>query len=127
MATASVIIASRKKRLSLEATLACLSQQTRPPVEIIVVDDASDPPLGELPGAARVLRRDRPRHLQAARKLGIALATGDVILLMDDDCLAREDYVQSHLWRHERDPGHLVVGSVRRIQYHGETEFWNLP
>jgi GT2 family glycosyltransferase len=124
--TASVVIATHNKPTFLEATLACLARQTVP-VEVIVVDDASTPALEKLPGATRVIRREAPRHLQAARNLGIAAATGEIVLLMDDDCLVRDDYVAHHLGRHDRDPGCLVVGSVKRIHYNAEADFWNLP
>ena len=127
MAAASVVIASRNKPSYLAATLVCLARQTVPPDEVIVVDDGSAPPLTDSTGVARLIRREGPRHLQAARNAGITQAKGDIVLLMDDDCLVREDWVQAHLWRHQRDPGHLVAGSVRRIVYRGEREFWKLP
>jgi len=127
MAAASVVIASRNKPSYLAATLACLARQTVPPDEVIIVDDGSNPPLADPTGVARLIRREGPRHLQTARNAGITQAKGDILLLMDDDCLVREDWVQAHLWRHQHDPGHLVVGSVRRIVYRGEREFWKLP
>src|SRR5687768_16829364 len=126
MLTASVVIATHNKRDFLEPVLACLARQTAP-AEVIVIDDASRPPLAALPGATRWMRREGQRHLQAARNAAIAAATGEIVLLLDDDCLVREDYVQAHLTRHARDPGCLVVGSVKRIHYRGEREFWNLP
>lgn len=125
--TTSVLIASHNKHRFLAATLACLTGQSTPPDEVILVDDASAPPLGGLPGVTHSIRREGPRHVQAARNLGLARATGEIVLLMDDDCLVREDYVARHLWRHARDPGHLVAGSVRRIDYHGQRAFWELP
>src|SRR5438128_2680115 len=101
MLSTSVVIASHNKHSYLKATLACLARQTLPPDEVIVIDDASDPPVGELPGATRLVRREGLPHLQAARNMGIRLARGEIVLLMDDDGLVREDYVQAHVWRHQ--------------------------
>jgi GT2 family glycosyltransferase len=127
MASVSVVIATRDKAGYLAATLACLAGQRVPADEVLVVDDGSVPPLPDGFGGAYMLRRDARPHLQAARNLGIAAARGEIVLLMDDDCLVQEEFVAQHRWRHEREPGHLVVGSVRRIVYRGEREFWKLP
>jgi glycosyltransferase involved in cell wall biosynthesis len=128
MASVSVVIATRDKAGYLAATLACLAAQRVPADEVIVVDDGSQPPLPNGFGGATMIRRDGwwP-HLQVARNQGIAAARGEIVLLMDDDCLVQEEFVAQHRWRHERDPGHLVVGSVRRIVYRGERAFWELP
>jgi GT2 family glycosyltransferase len=127
MATTSVVIASHNKHDYLAATLGCLARQSVLPDEVLVVDDASDPPLNDLGGDIRLVRREPTPHVQAARNQGIALAQGELILLLDDDCLVREDWVRSHVWRHARDPRYVVAGSVRRIVYQGEPQFWDLP
>jgi glycosyltransferase involved in cell wall biosynthesis len=127
MVSVSVVIATRDKAAYLAATLACLGRQRVAADEVVVVDDGSEPPLPEGFGEARVLRREGRPHLQAARNRGIGVASGEIVLLMDDDGLVREEFVAQHAERHARDPGHLVVGSVRRIVYRGEREFWELP
>jgi glycosyltransferase involved in cell wall biosynthesis len=124
---ASVVIASRNKPTYLAATLSCLARQTVEPDEVIVVDDASDPPLPMYPGVTHWMRREGTPHLQASRNRAIASAQGEVVLLIDDDCLVPPHWLESHLLRHRLHPGHLVVGSVRRVEYRGEVEFWKLP
>lgn len=127
MMTLTALLVSRNKHSFLAATLQTLARQTEPPDEILVIDDASETPIGDPTGVATVIRRESPAHLQAARNLGLSLATGDLILLLDDDGLLPEDFVAQHRQRHEQDPGHLVVGSVRRVEYAGGEEFWRLP
>lgn len=127
MTTLTALLVSRNKHSYLAATLQTLARQTEPPDEILVIDDASEAPIDDPTGIAQVIRREPPAHLQAARNLGLALATGNVILLLDDDGLLPADFVARHRQRHEQEPGHLVVGSVRRVEYIGEEEFWRLP
>jgi GT2 family glycosyltransferase len=125
--TSSIVIVSRNKQTYLSATLASVKDQTVTPNEVIVADDASDPPLTPIHGATHWIRREFPPHLQASRNQAISLATGDVVLLIDDDCLVPPNWLRDHLHRHEAFPGHLVVGTVCRINFRGESEFWTLP
>jgi GT2 family glycosyltransferase len=54
-------------------------------VEIIVVDDASDPPLPDLPEDIKLLKFERQIGACAARNLAAKVATGELLLCMDDD------------------------------------------
>jgi hypothetical protein len=80
-----------------------------------------------MPGATHWLRREGPPHLQTSRNQGIGIATGDIVLLLDDDCLMSPGWVEGHARIHAAAPGHLVVGDVRRVHYDGRNEFWMLP
>jgi len=54
-------------------------------VEIIVVDDMSDPPLPALPADVKVIRFEEHVGACAARNAGARVARGDFLLFMDDD------------------------------------------
>lgn len=86
--TISVVIPTRDRPTLLRAAVASVREQSQPPLEIIVVDEASTPPVSaiDLPGI-RVIRHDRPLGPAAARNRGAAEATGDYVAFLDDDDL----------------------------------------
>ena len=79
--------------------------------EIIVVDDASEPPLApmlrDLP--VEVLRQDRNIGQSAARNLAAALASGAVLAFIDNDCVAEPDWLRG-LLPYLDDPTVAMVG-----------------
>ncbi len=91
----------------LEMTLATLEGQTYPRalLEVVVVDDGSEPPL-ELPHSIpldiKVVRQERhgfgaPR----ARNTGAQAASHNILLFLDSDMLAEADWVTAHArWHH---------------------------
>lgn len=84
----SVIIPVRNQERYLAEAIESVLAQTRPPDEIIVVDDGSTD--GTLDVARRYMNRIRyvyqpPRGAPAARNRGLALATGDAIAFLDSD------------------------------------------
>jgi mycofactocin system glycosyltransferase len=82
---------------------------TRP--EIIVVDDASDPPLQPfLAGlGVRLLRLDTNVGPGEGRNRGARLATGDVLAFIDNDCLADPGWL-ARLVPHFADPAVAIAG-----------------
>ncbi len=66
-------------------------------LEIIVVDDASDPPLAlALDGLpVRVIRQDCNIGQSAARNLAAGEATGEVLAFIDNDCIANRTWVRT--------------------------------
>ena len=93
----SVVIPTHDGGAFLEETLASLLAQTRPPAEVVVVDDGSTGPasvallqrlgagsIGALP--LRVVRQERGGP-GPARALGLQLVKSDLVLLLDDDDL----------------------------------------
>jgi len=82
----------------LARTLAALARQTPESAgQIILVDNASDPPVNAeewssaLPGL-EVVRETRP-GLSRARAAGIAAASGELIVFVDDDNVLEPDYL----------------------------------
>jgi glycosyltransferase involved in cell wall biosynthesis len=91
-------------------------------VEVIVVDDGSDPPLakslrGELDGRRfRIIRNERVLGRGAARNAGSRVARGAVLVFMDSDMTAHPDLVQRHLSVHDVEDG---VGCIGRVIWTG--------
>ncbi len=113
----SVVICTHNRPLDLERCLEALAALADP-VEVIVVDSASQPPCRELVTsyAARVesltyVREDRP-GLSRARNRGVATASGDVIAFLDDDASPRPDWVRRILAPFEADPAIGCVGGA---------------
>lgn len=67
--------------------------------EIIVVDDASEPPLAPLLRGlpVEILRQDRNIGQSAARNLAAALASGEVLAFIDNDCVAEPNWLRTLL------------------------------
>ncbi|HRY28580.1 MAG TPA: glycosyltransferase family A protein [Elusimicrobiota bacterium] len=86
----SVILPCHNRRRFFAQALAGLSQQTFRNFELIIVDDASAPPLLETVRRARLPRwrylyLGKNRGPAEARNLGIRNAEGDLIALLDSD------------------------------------------
>jgi len=102
----SVVIPVHNGGDDLRLCLEALAASTRPPDEVIVVEDASTDDSGHLAGrcGARVVHLDAPPHGPAfARNRGAEMAQGDILVFLDadvaihPDALARmERYVTQH-------------------------------
>lgn len=122
----SVVISTFNRLPLLQELLDALGAQTLPPsrFEVIVVDDGSREP------AAPVLeQRNDPYRLTvltqanagaaAARHAGIMAASGEIVVITDDDMLVPNDFLEAHLEAHEA--GHtLVLGQIAPDQSLGE-------
>ena len=97
-------------------TLQALNRQLYARFEVIIVDDGSSPSLKRLvldaacPYPVKYIRREASEGQAAARNIGVACASGDVIVFLDDD-------IRSHPWmtyclalRQQMTRNLLVVG-----------------
>jgi GT2 family glycosyltransferase len=94
--SASVVICTRDRPQELQRCLAFLPQQTYPPREIIVVDNAScDQRTRDVALAAQVIyvREDRA-GLDIARNTGARRATSDIVAYTDDDVLLHARWLE---------------------------------
>lgn len=119
----SVVTPTHRRPDNLRLLLDSLAGQTlsRDRFEIVVVDDASGDVTGNVLREA-TLRLPNLRYEQLgsnsgparARNRGIELATGDMIVFLDDDVAAVPDLLREHLSFHEqhRDPWHALLGRV---------------
>lgn len=92
----TVLIPTYREAAAIEACLAAVDAQTYDHiVEVLVVDGGSDDGTATLAvaGGAKVL--DNPDRIQAAAlNIGIAAASGDVIVRVDGHCVIAPDYVE---------------------------------
>ena len=79
--------------------------------EIIIVDDASEPPLAEalrdLP--IQLVRQERNIGQSAARNLAATIASGEILAFIDNDCVAEPDWLRS-LLPYLDQPAMAIVG-----------------
>jgi glycosyltransferase involved in cell wall biosynthesis len=120
--TWALVIATYQRKHILPRCLKLAAKQTRPPQEIIVVDaspdweDNRDLITEELAAFYRMncltyVKATRP-SLTAQRNQGIALATADVLFLIDDDSLMYQNCAEEVMKIYEAD----VDGVVKGIQ-----------
>ncbi|HEV2739703.1 MAG TPA: glycosyltransferase [Candidatus Elarobacter sp.] len=107
----SVVIATKDRAALLDAALASLrAQEDAPEYELVVVDNGSS---DATPGVARahgaryafVAEPNRGK----ARNAGIALATGDAILFVDDDVVTPPHFLAAHAKAHRDEIFPLAV------------------
>ncbi|WP_304453557.1 glycosyltransferase family 2 protein [Nocardiopsis sp. YSL2] len=139
----SVVIPAYGGQEKLDLTLASLAAQSYPAglMEVVVVDDGSEPPL--------VLPPIRPEHTRIVPSLpggwarghavnsGAAAAAADVLLFLDADMIAFREHVEAQLrWHHLADylavtghlrcvddrPGALAPGEVLDAVRRGQPE-----
>jgi GT2 family glycosyltransferase len=116
--TVSVIVPTFNRRASLERLLEGLARQTYPveAIEVVVVDDGSTDGTREWLDAARFPYRLRPFSQNhggpaEARNRGVAEATGELLVFLDDDVLPDARVIESHVTSH-RDRDTVVIGPM---------------
>lgn len=94
---------------TLGRALAAVAAQTEPPDQVIVVGRDEAGALAAFP-AVRFVDTGAPVCAARARNVGLATATGDLLLLLDADCIPRPDWLARHRARHAA--GEQVVGGA---------------
>jgi len=127
--TTSVLIPSYHRTESLEHCVTSLVDQTTPPGEVIIVWQADD---AATEATAAHLSRHLPVPITAlhsetagvvpAETVAKEAATGDVLLLIDDDATAPHDWIKRHL-RHYEDSSVGAVGGPADNFYPDGTPF----
>ncbi|MFO1119122.1 MAG: glycosyltransferase [Rhodospirillales bacterium] len=95
----SIIVAAHGRHAATRACITSLLALDYPggPCEIIVVDDASEPPLAPaLDGLPiRLIRVEQNIGQSAARNRAAADAQGDLLAFIDNDCVAEPDWLRA--------------------------------
>lgn len=117
VAHASVVIATYNRVASLQRMLGELAQQSLVPerYEVVVVDDGSAEPVRPRLGHERypfrlVVVEQANAGPAAARHRGIECATGDIIVIVDDDMRLPPSFVEAHLRAHPPGSRRAVLG-----------------
>ena len=116
----SIIVPTRNRRDWLRQALRSAREQTWPDKELVVVDEAStDNTLAMLAAEfpeARVIKHETARGPSAARNAGLAAATGEWILFLDDDDVLHPEHLESMVKASKDAPhGAVVSGRWRRF------------
>src|SRR5438132_549677 len=116
----SIIVPVRNRVSELHACVSSLAALNYPlsRFEIIVVDDASSPPVSISLEDVHIKLAVSPVHGGAAhaRNLGCRIATGEFVAFIDSDCVARSDWLRE-LVAYIPEPG--IVGGV--VNHPGDT------
>ena len=122
----SAVIPHYQAPEALRITLAALSRQTYPSelLEVVVVDDGSQPPL-ELPEGLFGLQLrlehqdDRGFGLARARNRGARVARGDILVFLDCDMVPEPWQIEAHArWHHVTDHA-VTIGFRRHVEFGG--------
>ena len=117
---ASVIVPCRGQLRYTRHCIAALARHTRPPWELIVVDDGSDDTTPDyLAGVADaaafpvvVVRHEPPRGFPAACNAGLAAATGDLLVLLNNDAVVTDAWLDQLEALTHADPRIGLVGPM---------------
>ncbi|MBZ4658146.1 MAG: glycosyl transferase, family 2 [Desulfacinum sp.] len=119
MMRTTVIVPTYNRPHDLTACLTSIARQTRPPDELLVVDDGD---LEELPcrdileraGVRCLHLKKDEKGLTRSRNLGVRHASGDIIFFFDDDVVLESTYLESMvgLYRTLEDPKLGGIGGI---------------
>lgn len=121
-ATLAVCLTHRNRPQFLEIAIQSLLAQTRPPDEIVVVDDASDQESAkaylkvlERNTALRVIRQATRQGPERARNLAARTVKSAFLLFMDDDNVAKPNEVEVLLAVQARTDADVLVCGLDRF------------
>jgi GT2 family glycosyltransferase len=105
----------------MEKLMASIVEQTRAPDQLVVVDQSSggethsrslDALGSELSRRCVYVHNDRIHGVSAARNVGIDLATGDVVVFLDDDVILSADCLEQLEVAFTDNPDYAGIGGV---------------
>jgi glycosyltransferase involved in cell wall biosynthesis len=126
--TVSVVIPCFQGARFLPAALASVRAQRLPPLEVIVVDDASTDGSADLArsgGATTVLRLASHQGASRARNVGIEAARGDVVAFLDADDSWEADHLERLVACLERERDADVAFALARVVRDAEAPQFN--
>ena len=108
----SVVIPCRNAERTVAGAVRSAFDQTEPPLEVIVVDDASDDASAEAArqAGACVLRLSRRRNAGGARNAGMEAARGEAFAFLDADAVVPPEWLERARRIFESDPEVAGIG-----------------
>lgn len=114
----SIVIPTFNKASYLLLTLASLAQQTFHDFELLIVDDGSTDETNKVICSLsswfdnlQYIKQDNLGRSRA-RNRGIQAASGDILILTEDDHITKPDFVDQHRSCHEEQSDTVVVGGI---------------
>lgn len=109
----SVIIPAYGGQDKLDLVIEGLARQSYPGhlIEVIVVDNGSDPAL-RVPSWVKLVVCEQPGRA-AARNAGLAVASGEVVHWLDSDVVLTPRAIEAHMRWHHAAPYLVVTGYIR--------------
>jgi glycosyltransferase involved in cell wall biosynthesis len=124
----SVVVPTYNRRVRLARVLAGFDRQTVPAstFEVVIVDDGSkDDTQSWLAGntarsyAVKTLRQENGGPARA-RNAGIAAASGELILFIDDDVEPTPELIAEHLRFHDAEADVVVIGPLASLDHYAQ-------
>lgn len=117
----SIVIPGFRSHKTIAATLKSIEKQTFVKqggrIQVIVIDDASNPPLLSIIQDSGVevcyVHFAKNKGAGAARDAGIALATNDITFFIDSDIVLPETFLSNHIFAHKNIGRDAVIVSFR--------------
>jgi GT2 family glycosyltransferase len=110
--TVSVVIPCYNQVHHIRHTVGAILDQTIPPDEIVVVDDASGDAspiiLQQLP--VKLIRHQQNQGPAAARNTALSASSGDIVVFVDADAYADHRLIETFLRAYQEIPDPLVAG-----------------
>lgn len=114
----SVVISTYNRHSYLETAIESVEKQTYERIELVVVDDHSQPPARDVVDAADTsvfeqvtyVRHDENRGANAARNTGIDAASGEYLAFLDDDDRWMPEKIRRQLDTFEEGVGVVYTG-----------------
>lgn len=124
--TVSVVIPTFDRRVLVERAIRSALAQSRPPEEIIVVDDGSTDGTAEALerlGGRIILLRQENRGVSAARNAGIQIASNELVAFLDSDDEWKTEHLEILTSELVRQPKAVLAftGPLRRHLRQGRT------
>lgn len=124
----SVVLPTHNRRELLAEAIASIDHQSYSgPIEILIADDASSPPVthSSLPACRfpiRIVNHSIPKGGAAAKNLGIQSARGEYLVFLDDDDLLAPGYVEDALTILHLHPE--IKTLFMNVEWFGEHAAW---
>ncbi|MBI1347042.1 glycosyltransferase [bacterium] len=93
------------------------------PIELIVIDDASDPPLPDLPKDVNVIHFQDAVGACKARNAGAAVARGELLLFLDDDAELETDAIAARSLQWFESRPQLAAIGYRQLTTTGDIHY----